>query len=144
MTTDIQINFFTDEEGQKAFSFGTATPEGVTGLYKLLNQWLKALFTDLGSDPTAKEDGSNFAQLIGANVGLVDELFEVITISLDQATSTIERNQRSQDLPPEEIFGGVTLQSIEEDGPDGIVVSVVLENAAGQSLLVRTSLGEGA
>lgn len=140
MTTDIWINFYSDEAGKKAFSFGGPTPMPVTGLTKLLTHWLKALFTSLGSDPTDKEAGSNFPQLIGSNVGLVDELFEAVTISLDQASENVRRNQRSQDLPEDEQLGGVTLQSLEEDGADGILVAVILENALGQALLIRTSV----
>ena len=140
MSTDIAINFYTDEEGKRAFSFGTPTPQPVTGLTKLLTHWLKALFTALGSDPTDKEAGSNFSQLIGSNVGLVDELFEVVTISLDQASETVLRNQRNQDLTDAERFGGVTLHALEEDGADGVSVSVILENALGQALLIRASV----
>ena len=140
MTKDIAINFYSDEEGVKAFSFGGPTPQPVEGLTKLLNHWLKALFTAVGSDPIDKEAGSNFSQLIGSNIGLVDELFEVVTISLDQASETVLRNQRQQDLPESEQFGGVTLQELSEDGADGLLVEVILENVLGQALLIQASV----
>ena len=139
-TTDVYINFYTDEEGQGIFSFGNDTPQPTTGLTKLLVHWLKAFFTDRGSDLFDPDYGTFFPRLLGSTFGDISDVFEIVSISINQATDAVQANQNeTEGLSDAELLKTARLESLEAVGADGVALSVILQNAEDATLLVRVN-----
>lgn len=141
MASDIFVSYFLEEGQQNFFSFGSATPQPVDGLSKLLVVWLKALFTDLGSDIYDTEYGSLLPRMIDGGVVDLEDAHDLTTMAVEQASESIRRIQSHATLLQSERLGSVRLLGIENSGTDGIAVRIKLENALGESLIAEMPIG---
>lgn len=136
MASDIFVSYFVEEGQQNFFSFGFATPLPVTGLSKLLVYWLKALFTELGSDIFDPDYGSLLPRMIGGNVTDADDAADLIAMAVEQATESVRRIQSASSLTVAERIGTARLLDVSSSG-DGVAARIKLENEAGESLIAE-------
>ena len=140
MAKDLYVSYFQEDNPEQTnfFSFGFDTPRAVEGITKLLNLFLKDLFTARGSNIYDLQAGTVLPNLIGGNVGEVDDAEAVIFLALDQAEQNVRRYQSLESVPKEERLSTVQLIDVETlASGDGVSAKFSLTNAAGRSLIAE-------
>lgn len=125
----------------RVFTFGYASAVGVKGPQKLINRWLKCLFTLKGSDLLDKAYGTGFPELIGSNISRRQDFVDAMALFIDDCNEQIRAFDLTQFPPEEERLASATLTSVVERGADGYAVYVTLKNGAGTVLTVQVPTG---
>lgn len=136
---DIHFQLGTSGSSERQFTFGFASAAGVRGFQKTINQWLKCLMTQQGSDPRAKRYGTQFPGLIGSNTFGPGDVSERVTMAVQDATAQILAIQRAMpaaELPDDERLASGTVYQIQQTGPTDYAVYVVLRNVQNQGINV--------
>ena len=118
------------------FSFAFERALRVDGFQKLINRWLKHLFTPKGTDFFNRTLGTNFTNLIGANIASIRDATDAMTLFVDETNAQIRLQDRNNpSLADEEKLRSATLTDlvVNETG-DGFDVFILIENVAGQEL----------
>ena len=140
MAKDLYVSYFLEDNPNHPnfFSFGFDTPRGVEGITKLLNAFLKDLFTVRGSDIYDLDAGTVLATMIGGNVDTLDEAQDLLSIAVDQAEQNLKRYQSTTDQTDDERIGNVALLEVAElEGGDGVRATIKIQNEAGRSLIAE-------
>ena len=125
----------------RIFSFGYTSALGVKGPQKLVNRWLKCLFTSKGSDLLDPTYGTGYPELIGANVSLRQDFTDAVAIFIDDCNAQITAFDQAQFPPDDERLDSATLTNIVPRGADGYDVYVTIKNTAGTLLTVQAPTG---
>ena len=132
-----QLRSAADSNGETLFTFAFQSAKGVRGFQKTINQWLKCLLTQRGSDITSKGYGTAFPDLFTGNTFSVSDVEERVVLAVDDATQQIlafQRGQSSTDLPAEERLSSASVVSVAQTAPSAYTVYVVLKNSLNQSV----------
>jgi len=137
MAKDLYVSYFLEDNPsqQNYFSFGFDTPRAVDGLTKLLVVFLKDLFTIRGSDIYDREAGTLLGTIIGGNVANIDDVEDIVSLSVSDSADNVRRYQTSSMLTDEERIGVVELVELEIIEPDGVAAKIRVQNAVGRSLV---------
>jgi hypothetical protein len=140
MAKDLYVSYFIEDNPNQPnfFSFGFDTPRAVEGITKLLNIFLKDLFTVRGSDIYDLDAGTVLATLIGGNIDTLEEAQDFISIAIDQTVENLKRYQSNVVSTDEERIGTATLLEVEAlEGGDGVRATIKIQNEAGRSLIAE-------
>ncbi len=134
---NIQIVPAARYNGMAFYSFGQTRSLAVRGLNKLVNIFAKFLLTPVGTDPTDPTYGTNFTNLIGANV-VLDDAREVLDLAVDTTVAAIQGYQAGQSsVPDDERLASATVTNyIEIPEAPGFAAQVLIKNVAGQQLQI--------
>lgn len=119
------------------FSFALKAPILVTGFQALMNRWMKIFMTPKGSHPVRRQEGTEFAYLIGSNVADTASLQAVISEYIDDATAQVQAVDRANpSLPRTQRLRSATLIQFNATSPSSIEFWVELINEANQRMKV--------
>lgn len=117
------------------FTFGFRSSIKIEGKYKLANRWLKCFLTPKGSHPLRRQEGTEFAYLIGGNIvdigAMESSIMQYIDDACDQLRSSDALNPL---LTPEERLRDVNLIKFNQIDSQRIEFWVEIINAAGTSV----------
>jgi hypothetical protein len=131
MSYDIHFQSTAGAVGKKPVSFGYTATVAVRGLPKMVNRWLKCVLTPKGSDPTAKDEGTEFTRLIGSNVGSPQDALDAAALAFEDANDQLRAWDRLNLPPPDEQFGSATVVRVVELQAGGFDIWVQLKNIQG-------------
>ena len=133
---DIHIQIVPADQynGTKFISFGQTRTVGVRGIQKLVNEFIIALLTPVGTDPLDLARGTDLPNLIGSNVGL-DDAHEILLLAVDKASQDIASYQQGRQVPNDERLSSATVTNfITIPQAPGFAAQVLVENVAGVGL----------
>lgn len=131
---DLHFQGVPEEElvGFKFFTRGFNRTIGVRGLNKLMNLWTKVFLTPQGSDPTNLERGTDFAGLFGSNITAMQDVRDVVLLSITDCNQQIFEIQRLSPPDTDETLRTAVLTSFTQLTADRIEVYVSISNVKGE------------
>ena len=136
MSYDIHFQVIPEEDqltaGGRVFSFGFTSAIGVRGPQKLMNRWIKCLFTLRGSDLLSPEYGTGFPDLIGSNISQQRDFEDAVALFISDCSAQIAALDQAQSPPANERLDSAVLTAVVPRGAVGYDVYVTLKNVAGQ------------
>lgn len=135
---DIHIELVLPENltGVKFYHFGFTRTVSVSGIQKLLNNWIKYLLTPVGSNPNDLNEGTDFTRLIGSNVPLADAR-DVLAFAIEKTNNAIKAYQRGKQLPLDEKLAYATItEYIEMPSAPGFAAQVLIRNVKNEGLQI--------
>lgn len=124
-------------KGYKVFTFGFKAALKVEGPQSLVNRWVKTFMTPKGSDPLDNAAGTNFAEMIGANVTkITEELKDVTILSITDANEQVKKQDIEGLFPDDSRLMSATLLDFVQT-TDGIELWVEIKTMSGDVLPVR-------
>jgi len=130
----------TEEETQRLFrffTFGFDRSVGIRGPQKLALQWLKCLMTTKGSDPTDREYGTDFPNLIGSNIRIMQDVRDVVLLCIQDCNDQIIRIQRDTQPDLDEILLTAVLTRFDLTDVTGFDAYVTITNAKRTAITVN-------
>ncbi len=125
--------------GVRCYEFGYAAALKVDGFQSLISRWAKTLLTPRGSNPIDQEEGTNFTNLIGANLSTVTTgVRDLVALEIEDANEQVRAQDIAGFRPDAERLQGGELQRFIE-GADGFDVWVKLTNVAGNEVSFRVA-----
>ena len=120
--------------GMKFISFGQTRTVGVCGMQKLVNEFIIALLTPVGSDPLDLARGTDLPNLIGSNVDVADA-HDILQMAVDKATQDILDYQQGRQMPSDERLAAATVTDfiVIPEAP-GFAAQIFIENIIDQGL----------
>jgi len=119
----------------RIFTTGFDRSVGVRGALKMVLQWLKILMTKKGSDPTDVEYGTDFTNLIGANIRSKRDLQDVVLLSIQAANNQLTKIQRNSQPDLDETLKSASLAKFEfDDTAPGFDAYVTFTNLADKEI----------
>jgi len=144
-TYDMHFQLVPSEEQVSAngrvFTFGFTSAVGVKGPQKLINRWMKCLFTLKGTDLLDKAYGTGFPEIIGSNVSRLSDFTDAMTLFIDDCNSQIKAFDLAQFPPDDERLDTAIITSIVPRGADGYDTYVSIKNVAGTVLTALVPTG---
>jgi hypothetical protein len=135
---DLYYQALEDPIGLKIFTTGFDRSVGVRGALKMVLQWLKLFMTKKGSDPTNLEYGTDFTNLIGANIRSKRDLQDVVLLSIQEANKQFTNIQRTTQPDLDETLKSASLARFEfDDTAPGFDAYVTFTNLAGKEITLR-------
>lgn len=132
---NIQVVPAAEYDGLGFYSFGQTRSLGVRGINKLVNMFAKYLLTPTGTNSVDVKEGTQLANLIGANVTL-DDAQEVLQMSVTAAAEAIQVFQAGRsDVPDDERLASVQVTQfiLIEEAP-GFAAQILIRNVANQNM----------
>ena len=117
-------------------SFGTTSVKAA-GIVKLVNRFLKLLYTLKGSNYLDKEEGTNFIQLFNLNVQDTSVAQARVQDAIDDATEQIIAVQSAQGVPNSERLRAATMTRFQVDESRTVNIEITLEVLTGGSTTVQ-------
>lgn len=139
MAFDLHIQLIdpTEQRASSTFTWAGPLPILVDGLQKVANKWVKIFLTRKGSHPIRRQEGTDFAYLLGGNVDDPDTLQTSIIQYMDDATNQVKTIQAKQvQLPDNERLAAVNLLRFVRASDLTLDVWVQVTNVARQTLNV--------
>lgn len=137
-TYDLLLFSFPDgfPNSQLVFEFGN-TPRKITGLEKVVQVFLKVLFTSKGSDPVYSSRGTNFSALtVNANILTTNSLLSSQLVSaIADAASQAQAILNAANTDPASQMASATVLSINVT-EDQAMISVSIQTVAGQNAAI--------
>jgi len=126
-----------DVRGYKVFTFGFRAALKVQGPQALVNRWVKTFMTPKGSDPLYNNEGTNFAEMIGANITrITEELKDVAFLSIVDANEQVKKQDIEGLFSDDSRLMSATLLDFVQT-EDGIELWVEIKTMSGDVLPVR-------
>lgn len=130
--------------GFKFFTRGFDRTVAVRGINKLMNLWLKIFLTPKGSDPTNLERGTEVPNLFGSNITSMQDVRDIVLLSIDDCNKQIFDIQRTDVPDVDETLKTAVLTKFQKVTADRIEVYVSLSNLKNEeATLVLPLLTEG-
>lgn len=107
------------------------------GIVKLVNRFLKLLYTFKGTNYLDKEEGTKFTQLFNLNVQDSDVAQAKVQDAIDDATEQIIAIQSAQGVPNTERLRLATMSSFEVTEAREVRISITLEVLTGDQTTVQ-------
>ncbi len=124
-------------QGYKIFTFGFKAALKVQGPQSLVNRWVKTFMTPKGSDPLYNNAGTNFAEMVGANVTrITEELKDVTILSIADANEQVKKQDIEGLFSDDSRLMSATLLDFVQTA-DGIELWVEIKTMSGDVLAVR-------
>jgi hypothetical protein len=124
--------------GLKIFTTGFDRSVGVRGALKMVLQWLKLFMTKRGSDPTNVAYGTDFVNLIGANIKSKRDLQDVVLLSIQEANKQFTMIQRNGNPDLDETLKSASLVKFDfATTADGFDAYVKFINLAGKEITLK-------
>lgn len=140
MVYDIYIEI-NGEDIKYPFSFGTLPSKYTDGFYKTVIKWAKCFLTIPGTDLADRSYGTALATLLGQGVANSTILRDAVFMSIAQTTDKIKSYQsQALNLPQKELLSSARMLEFGQDGDDGVLLKVELQNAANELMLMTLSL----
>jgi hypothetical protein len=118
------------------FSIDTRNAISVSGPQKLLNRFVKCLFTTQGSDPLHRKAGTDIAPMLNGNVLDPEDVQAAFILAIGDAESQIKAiDQRSPWLTADERLGAASMTVFRQIGPTRYEVVVELTTTSGARVL---------
>jgi hypothetical protein len=140
-TYDIHFQPNLEEEqryvNERKFTFGYVSAVGVKGPQKLINRWLKCLFTVKGTDLLNRSYGTGFGELIGSNTSRRQDLIDALALYINDCNEQIKALDLAQFPPDDERLASATLTSVVQQDLDKYDVYITIKNIAGTVLVVE-------
>ena len=127
-------------ESGALFGFKFQSAVGVQGIRKLLCKFWKIMLTTKGSDPLNLQYGSGAADLIGSNIGSVEDATDALALAIDDASDQLHMMDQQNFPPDDERLQAATLTRIDILDPDGFRAYVTISNVAGSSITAALPL----
>jgi hypothetical protein len=144
-TYDIYFSILPEAEqiaaAGRVFSFGYTSAVGVRGPQKLVNRWLKCLFTRRGTDPLDTAYGTGFTDLIGSNLSRRKDFTDAAAMAVSDCNSQITAMDQALFPPDNERLQSASITSLVPRGADGYDVYVTIKNVAGELLTMLLPSG---
>lgn len=120
--------------GMKFVSFGQKRTVGVRGIQKLVDMFMLALLTPVGSDPLDLLRGTGLPNLIGSNVAATDA-HDILSLSVTKAVTDLQAYQAGRQIPSDERLSSATVTDfiLVEEAP-GFAAQIFVENIVDQGL----------
>ena len=124
--------------GLGLMGMGYTRSVGVRGPYKMVVQWAKRFLTPVGSDPADLTAGTEFPNLIGANISDIEDIRDVVLLAIQECDEQMRSAQSQQpQLDDDEVLQSSVLTSFEAVGADGFTAWVDIHNILGTAITVR-------
>ncbi len=135
---DLYYQALEDPTSLRIFTTEFNRSVGVRGALKMVLQWLKLLMTKKGSDPTDPEYGTDFTNLIGANIRSKRDLQDVVLLSIQETNKQFTNIQRNSQPDLDETLKTASLIKFDFDdtGP-GFDAYVTFTNLADKEITLR-------
>lgn len=133
---DIYIQLIPADQytGTKFISFGQKRTLNVRGIQKLINEFIIALLTPVGTDPLDLGRGTDLPNLIGSNVN-VNDAHDVLLLSVDKAAQDILSYQQGKQIPSDERMSAASVTNfISIPEAPGFAAQIYIENIVGEGL----------
>lgn len=144
-TFDIHFQIVPEAEQEatpgKLFTFGFTSAIGVKGPQKLINRWLKCLFTLKGTDLRDAAYGTGYPELIGSNINSLRDFTDAVSLFVSDCNNQITAFDQAQFPPDDERLDSANLTSIVPRGGDGYDVFVTIKNTAGTPVTIEIPSG---
>jgi hypothetical protein len=135
---DLYYQSLENPQGVKLFTTGFNRSVGVRGPLKMVLQWLKILMTKKGSDPTNLTYGTDFTNLIGANIRSKRDLQDVVQLSIQEANKQLTNIQRLSQPDLDETLKTASLVKFDfDDTAPGFDAYVTFTNLADDEVTLR-------
>lgn len=118
--------------GFRFFTRGFKRTLAVRGINKLLNLWTKVFLTPKGSDPTNLERGTDFAGLFGSNITSMQDVRDVVLLSIEDCNKQISDLQQSNTPDVDETLKTAVLTQFTRVSADRINVYVGITNLSNE------------
>lgn len=126
-----------DVKGYKTFTFGFRAALKVKGPQALVNRWAKTFLTPKGSDPLEPNMGTNFADMIGANItSISQDLYDLALLALQDTNEQVKVQDVQGLYPDNESLGSAAIIDFVQT-EDGIELWVEINTLSGESLQIR-------
>jgi hypothetical protein len=125
----------------KLFTFGFTSAIGVKGPQKLINRWLKCLFTLKGTDLSDATYGTGYSELIGSNISSLRDFTDAVSLFVSDCNNQITAFDQAQFPPDDERLDSANISSIVPREDSGYDVYVTLKNTAGVPVTVEIPSG---
>jgi hypothetical protein len=126
-----------DVKGYKAFTFGFTAALKVKGPQALVNRWAKTFLTPKGSDPLDPTAGTNFADMIGANItSISQDLYDLALLALQDTNEQVKSQDIQGLYPDNESLGSASIIDFVQT-QDGIELWVEINTLSGETLQIR-------
>lgn len=127
-----------------SFSFGVSSGIstqiiGIGGLYAGITQFIKCLFTQIGSDLSNLSFGTPLASAIGNGIDLASAQDLAIT-SVATALSIVQANQSAAGADPNESLASVSITNLVQNA-DSLDLYLLVTNQLGTSLSLALPTG---
>jgi hypothetical protein len=130
------VNDISELVNAVTFSFGTPSKK-VAGIEKLAGIFLKKLFTVRGSNPLDIYEGTEFATLVGSNIGDEENAIVITQSAIEDAVEQIKEEQVNQTLPDDEVLSSAKLLNFVFTSGDRIDVYIDLLSVAGSRATIK-------
>ena len=132
---DIHFDPISAPNGARVFSFKYVGAVAVTGPRKMMNRWMKCLFTPKGSDPMDLNYGTMYASLFQSNISSAEDVRDVVALAIQDCNEQMVAMDGANLPDLDERFGGADITAFTAV-PDGFSVTVRLSNAALASAVI--------
>lgn len=141
-TYDLHFQAVEEDElvGFRFFTRAFNRTVAVRGVNKLMNLWTKLFLTPKGSDPTNLERGTDFAKLIGSNIVSVQDIRDVVLLSISDCNRQLAEIQRTTLPDDDETLRTAVLLNFETPTTDGIRVWIGITNVKNEEATVLIPL----
>ena len=121
----------------QCYEFGYAAALKVDGFQSLISRWAKTLLTPRGSNPLNPEEGTNFSNLIGANIAKVTTgVRDLVALEIEDANEQVRQQDTDGFRPDVERLQSGELREFRESAA-GFEVWVLLTNVANEAVSFR-------
>ena len=145
MSYDIHFQIIPESEqinaNSRVFSFGFKSAVGIKGPQRLINRWLKCLFTTKGTDLFNATYGTGFTGIFGSNISERRDFVDMVSIFINDCSEQITALDNENFPPDDERLDSAVLTSVVPRGNDGYDVYVNLKNVAGTVVTVLLPTG---
>lgn len=141
-TIDVLSDSFSGTDRSRVIPSVSGPARSVTGLLKLIQQYVAVLFTTPGSNIFRKEEGGGLLQLLGANVDPTapSSYTSIVQTGVDKTNRDIIRSQLTRRLPDDERLRSARLQDVSFSKTTGRINFVVaFETFSGTKALAAVS-----
>ncbi len=133
----IQPVLASEVTGLQCYEFGYAAALKVDGFQSLINRWAKTLLTPRGSNPIDREEGTNFTNMVGANIARVSTgVRDLVALEIEDANEQVRQQDVDGFRQESERLQSGELHAFTESAA-GFDVWVLLKNQAGTAATFR-------
>jgi len=137
LDTNIVESLALDPDKPVRTGFSTSSTKAA-GLYKSSNMFYKILYTEVGSNPLNKDEGTDLLTLFQSNITDKDVLYAFVDTQVASALEQLQDYQSQVVVTDDETITSAVIKTFElsDDGPT-LDVSIDLHNAVGEQASIQ-------
>lgn len=136
LDTNIYNNITVDSSKPVQPSLGTTSTKAA-GIVKLVNMFLKILYTYKGTNYLNKNEGTYFTSLFNLNVQDIGVAESKVQDAIDEASAQIMGFQSIQGVPDSEKLRRAYISNFELDDDDTVLMEINIEVVSGVTTAVQ-------